>query len=137
MRSTATLTTCIAALLLGGCGEEASYSNTPRPAAPIVLTAAVTKDEVSVSPTRFGAGPVSLVIANQTSAAQQITFETAGSGAGFKQQTGPINPGDTATLKADVAEGEVTVRVQGDGIKPAQLTVGARRASAQDDLLQP
>ncbi len=138
MRRTAALTTAAAAALLGaGCGEDESYSNEPRPPQPIVLTAAINKDAVSVSPTRFGAGPVSLVITNQTGAAQQITFETADGSAGFTQETGPINPGDTATLKADVPRGKVTVKVQGDAIDPAELEVGQARPSAQDELLQP
>ena len=64
-------------------------------------------------------------------------METAGGSAGFRQQTGPINPGDTATLKAEVGKGKVTVRVQGDGIAPADITVGKKRPSAQDELLQP
>jgi len=125
------------ALFAAGCGGERSYLNDERLPAQIILTATISPDEVSVSPERFGAGSVSLVIANQTAAAQQITFETTGGDGGFKQQTGPINPGDTATLKADVTEGEVTVRVQGDGIDPAVLTVGAARAGARDELLQP
>ena len=137
MRRIAAITTGAVALLVTGCGEEQSYSNDPRPPSPIVLTASINPNEVSVSPEAFGAGPVSLVITNQTSAAQEITFETAGSDAGFTQQTGPINPGDTATLKADVPRGEVTVKVQGDGIDPAQLRVARQRASAQDELLQP
>ncbi|MCW3009986.1 MAG: hypothetical protein JWO90_390 [Solirubrobacterales bacterium] len=138
MRRTAALSTTLMALLVTGCGDEKSYSNDPRPPSPIVLTASINNNKVSVSPTEFGAGPISLVITNQTSAAQQITFETAGSEAGFTQQTGPINPGDTATLKADVQRpGEITVKVQGDGIRPASLDVGPRRKSAQDELLQP
>jgi len=124
-------------LLASGCGSDTSYSNERRPPAPIVITASISKDKVAVSPKRFGAGPVNLVITNQTDAAQQITFETAGSAAGFKQQTGPINPKDTATLQADLKPGQVTVKVQGDGISAARLTVGAARASAQNDLLQP
>lgn len=124
-------------VLTAGCGSQKSYSNEARRAAPIVLTAAIVKDQIAVSPVRFGAGPVNLIITNQTDAAQQITFETAGSGAGFKQQTGPINPKDTATLQADLKPGRVTVRVQGDAISPARLTVGRARRSAQDDLLQP
>lgn len=136
IRRTAALAT-VAAALLAGCGEQRSYSNDPRPPAPIVLTASINRNEVSVSPRSFGAGPVSLVITNQTSAAQEITFETAGAAAGFTQQTGPINPGGTATLKAEVPRGTVTVKVQSDGIDPAELDVGLRRESAQDELLQP
>lgn len=131
------LATAPVALLAAGCGGDTSYSNQRRPPAPIVITASINKDQVAVSPRRFGAGPVDLVITNQTDAAQQITFETAGGDAGFTQQTGPINPKDTATLKADLEPGRVTVRVQGDGVAAARLTVGPKRASAQDDLLQP
>lgn len=138
MRSIASLAAATAMVAAAGCGEDQSYSNEPRPPSPIILTAAINPAKVSVSPTRFGAGPVSLVITNQTSAAQEITFETAGSAAGFMQQTGPINPGDTATLKAEIEKpGKVTVKVQGDGIQPAELDVGPRRPSAQDELLQP
>lgn len=137
MRRTAALITGVVMLLATGCGETKSYPNDPRPPSPIVLTASIAKDGVSVSPTTFGAGPVRLIITNQTSAAQEITFSTAGSAAGFKQQTGPINPGDTATLKADVPRGEATVKVRSDAIKPAELKVGAERASAQNELLQP
>ncbi len=120
-----------------GCGEDDSYSNDPRPPSPIVLTASINKDKVSLSPSNIGAGPVSLVITNQTSAAQEITFGTADGSAGFEQQTGPINPGDTATLKAVLTRGKVTVKVQSDAIDPAELKVGAERPSAQNELLQP
>lgn len=138
MRRMGALATASTMLLAAaGCGEEASYSNEPRPPQPIVLTAAITQAEVSVSPDRVGAGPVSLVITNQTNAAQEITFETAGGDAGFTQQTGPINPGDTATLKADLPRGKVSVKVRGNGIAPAELEVGKRRGSAQNELLQP
>lgn len=137
MRRIAALLPAAAAVLAAGCGEDESYSNEPRPPSPILVTAAITKDEVSVSPTKFGAGPITLVVTNQTDAAQQITFETAGGAAGFRQQTGPINPGDTANLKAEVPTGKVTVRVQNDGISAADITVGDRRPTAQDQLLLP
>lgn len=137
MRRTATLIAGAAVLVASGCGEDESYSNDPRPPSPIVLTASIDKNAVSVSPASFGAGPVSLVITNQTSAAQEITFGTSGGAAGFTQETGPINPGDTATLKAVVPRGKVTVKVQGDGIDPAELKVSAERPSAQNELLQP
>ena len=126
-----------ASLAVAACGDDTSYSDARRPPAPIVITASINQGRVAVSPKRFGAGPVDLVITNQTDAAQQFTFETSGAAAGFRQQTGPINPKDTATLNADLSPGKVVVRVQGDGIAPARLTVGRERASAQDDLLQP
>ena len=133
-----TLAIVAAGALLAGCGSSTSYQNKPRPPAPIVITASIQKDKVSVSPRRFGAGPVSLIIVNQTEAAQQVTFESKGGGGGFTQQTGPINPRDTATLRADVPSGDAVVRVGGaGGIQAAQVRVGSRRESAQNQLLQP
>ena len=136
LRTSAALTAT--ALLLGACGgDDEDYANDPRPPAPIVVTASIDSERVSVSPREFGAGPVSLIITNQTDSAQEVTFESAGSDAGFTQQTAPINPRDTATLKADVPEGGAVVKVSGDGIRQARVTVGAARPSAQNDLLQP
>lgn len=126
-----------AALAFAGCGDDEDYENAERPPSPIVVTAFISDESVSVSPASFGAGPVNLVITNQTATAQQVTFESDGSDAGFRQQTGPINPGAPATLKADVPPGAAVVRVDGAGIKPALIRVGAARESAQNELLQP
>jgi hypothetical protein len=122
----------------GGGGGD--YKNELRPPSPIVVTASVSKDQVSVSPRRLGAGPISLIVTNQTGASQQVTIEsdtTPGSGPGVRQETAPINPRDTATLKADVAPGTYRVHVVGDGIRAATFQVGKSRPSAQNDLLQP
>ena len=123
-----------------GCGSaDTSYKNTDRPAAPIVVTASITTESVSVSPSRFGAGPIKLIIANETGASQTATLESkAGDkSCNLSQATGPINPSDTASLQTDACEGTYAVRVEGDSIKPAEVTVGAARSSAQNDLLQP
>ena len=130
MRSIAAITVAAAMLLAASCGGDENYPNSPRPSSAIVLSASITSEAVSVFPTRFGAGPVSLVITNQTAAAQQIGFKAEGRADGFDQQTGPINPGDTATLRAVVPRGKVTVKVLGDGIEPAELRVGAKRGGA-------
>ncbi len=129
--------------LVAGCGGGggSDYKNTPRPAPPIVITASVSDKSVSVSPRRFGAGPVRVVVTNQTSAAQKVTLET-GTGAtsskpGIRQQTAPISPQDTATLQLDVSPGRYSVHVDGGGIRAATVRVGKARASAQNDLLQP
>jgi hypothetical protein len=134
-------TAAMASIAVAGCGDEAEYANRDRPPAPITLTASISKDKISVSPKRFGAGPIKLIVTNQTDRSQQITLETAdapGSGrTGIRQQTGPINPRDTASIQADVRQGSYSVRVAGDGIRPATLDVSDERPTSQQDLLLP
>ena len=126
------------ALALSGCGTTGGRRDEPRPPSRILLTGSISTDRVSVSPRRFGAGPVSLVVANLTDTSQQITLETADRRrAGIRQQTAPINPRDTAELRANLSTGHYTVRVSGGGIAAATLRVGRRRPSAQNDPLQP
>lgn len=130
----------IACAFATGCGEDDDYENEPRPPAPIVVSAAITQDGVSVSPRTFGAGPITLIVTNQTESAQEITLETdeiAGGAPGIEQETGPISPGDTASLKADLRQGTYRVGVDGRGISAAALDVGEPRESAQNQLLQP
>jgi hypothetical protein len=128
------------AAALAGCGSGTRSSDDQRPPAAIVLTASISDQRVSISPHSFGAGPISLVVTNQTKAAQRLTLESAdaaGRGPGLRQETAPISPRDTALLKADVEPGRYTVHVVDDGIAAAALRVGPQRASAQNDLLQP
>jgi hypothetical protein len=143
MRRTAALVplAVAGALALGGCGDSsADYKNDPRPPGPIIITGYIDDQRVSVSPRTLGAGPISLIVTNQTGAAQRVTLESAGatgSGPGIRQVTAPISPQDTATLKVDVKPGSYSVHVAGDAIRAARLRVGPERESAQNDLLQP
>ena len=143
MRRTAALAplAVAAVLALGGCGSSsADYKNDPRPPGPIIITGYISDQRVSVSPRSLGAGPISLIVTNQTGTAQRVTLESAGpagSGPGIKQVTAPISPQDTATLKVDVKPGSYSVHVAGGAIRAARLRVGPERASAQNDLLQP
>jgi hypothetical protein len=128
------------ALVLGAaaCGTTEQRKNEPRPPTRIVLTGSISSDRVSISPRRFGAGPVSLIVANLTDTSQQVTLEaTDRSKPGVRQETAPINPRDTAELRADLGTGRYQVRVTGSGIAAATLRVGRPRRSAQNDLLQP
>ena len=136
----------LAAVALGavalamGCGEDDDYANEPRPPAPIVVSAAITPDAISVSPKTFGAGPITLIVTNQTESAQELKLETdeiGGSAPGIEAEAGPISPGDTASLKADLREGTYRIAVNGEGISEAALDVGEPRESAQNQLLQP
>ena len=130
----------LGAAFVAGCGEEDDYKNEPRPPAPIVVSAAITDDRVSVSPKTFGAGPITLIVTNQTQSDQELVLETeeiGGSAPGIEQETGPINPGDTASLKANLRKGTYRVAVNGRGIAEAALDVGEARESSQNQLLQP
>lgn len=120
-----------------GCGSDTSYSNQLRPPETLIVSASISNRSVSVSPRAFGAGPITIVITNQSRAPQQLTVETAGSGAGITQKTGPINPGDTATMKLTPIRGVYRVAASGRAIRPGRLLVGTPRPSAQNDLLQP
>jgi hypothetical protein len=131
---------CVAVPASGCGGDEADYANDPRPPATITIAARIGDDRVTVSPSEFGAGPIELIVSNQTEEAQELTLETdeiGGDAPGIEQNSGPINPGDAARLKVDLRTGTYRVAVDGDGIKPAELTVGDERESAQNELLQP
>ena len=140
MHTRRTATALAATAVLTGCGGGSDFKNNPRPPAPIVVSASIDDQQVSVSPRRFGAGPISLIVTNLTSTAQRVTLESndrVGQGPGLRQETAPISPRDTATLTADVGPGRYLVHVRGDAIDAARLRVGAQRASSQNDLLQP
>lgn len=132
---------CAAAAVaaLAGCGNGGTFKNNPRPPAPIVITAAITPTSVAVSPAKFGAGPISLVVTNQTERSQRLAISQLVNGGQQRiGETGPINPNDTASLKSDLDPGSYTVTADGGpGIKPAKVHVGHERPSAQNDLLQP
>lgn len=126
--------------VLAGCGSDGDYANKPRPPAPINVTAAVTDERISVSPRSFGAGPIVLIVSNQTDSERAVTLETDeldGSEPGLApQSTGPIRPGGTATIKVDAREGTYALGADGVG-KTVRLQVGEPRPSAQNELLQP
>jgi hypothetical protein len=132
-----------AAVALASCGSSSpKYANAERPPSPIVISASIDDHGVQVSPMKFGAGPITLVISNQSTASQQVTLETddqpGDPGPGVKAiETGPINPRETASVKGDLREGTYRLHVGGDGVRPARVVVGRQRPSAQNDLLQP
>ena len=138
----ARLATCCAMALAGlpACGEEEDHANRERPAASITVTAAIIDGRVEVSPRSIGAGPIRLIVTNQTDSAQAVTLETdevGGDTGGVTASTAAINPSETSTLEVDVREGDYAVGTEDDGIRPATVKVGAPRKSAQNDLLLP
>jgi ABC-type glycerol-3-phosphate transport system substrate-binding protein len=126
-------------LMLAGCGGGNDYKNDPRPPSPINVTAFVSAKRVSASPNAIGAGPIVVIVTNQSNSSQDVTFQTdlSGGKGDVAQSTGPINPGDTGQIKVDVVEGQYVVKTGDDAIHPASVKVGPERASAQNDVLQP
>jgi hypothetical protein len=132
----------LALAALAGCGSDDSveYGNKPRPPAPINVTAAIDSDRIRVSPRAFGSGPVVIIISNQSGAPQTVTFETdeiGGETGGIQRSTREIAARSTGELKVDPPEGTYLLSASADDITAAELRVGARRRSAQHDLLQP
>lgn len=129
------------ALAASGCGTDEDYANKLRPPAPILMSATITPARVTVSPSKTGAGPVTVVVTNLTGSSQTVTFESADSPGsstpGIRQQTGPINPQDTATLQAQVEPGTYSVKVAGEQVAPATVVIGPERSSSQNDLMLP
>jgi hypothetical protein len=137
--------TCVAAagalLVTAGCGsDQPEYTNAPRPPAPITVTAAINEDRIRISPDSFGAGPITIIASNQSGAVQELTFETdevGGTKGGIRRSSAPVPDQSTTELQANPRQGTYRLSVPDKAIAPAQITVGAPRPSAQDQLLQP
>ena len=127
-------------LLLGGCGGDDEFANRERAPAPIVLSASITPRDITVSPSRIGAGTIELIASNLTSTSQQITLRSEMLSAGtapLQQRTGPINPGDTASLTADLVQGTYRLTTRAGRRPAATIRVGPTRSGSSAGLLQP
>jgi hypothetical protein len=137
----------LAALTLAGtagvaaCGGGGPRTNHNRPPAPVTLTGAIHPHRVQISPARVGAGPITLVISNQTRRPQTVTMETSnapGSNTiGHRASTPRIPPQATGRLTINARRGDYMVHVGDRTVAVAHVTVGKRRASSQNDLLLP
>src|SRR3954454_25055988 len=123
---------------VAGCGGSSNFKNEPRPPAPVQLTGVIRDDQLTVSPNRVGAGPIIILISNQTQQSHTITLD----GVDTKDVVGPVNPLDTAKLQQTLKEGSYKVkagssRAVGKEVNPATLTVGPARKDSSDKVLLP
>jgi hypothetical protein len=124
----------LVALAAGGCGGGDEARSEERPPVPINISINLGPDRITASPDSFGAGPVTLLVANQSGASQTLTID----GPRLRRSVGPINPQDTATVHLRVESGEFTVTAaESAGLREETLQVGPERPSAQNDLLLP
>ena len=126
-----------AAVAIAGCGGE-DFANKPRPPVTLQLTGVITKQRVTISPRKVGAGPVVITVSNQSGQSRTLTLD----GNGVQERVGPINALDTAQLQKTLMPGHYRVTVgseaaTAEAIEPATLVIGKERPSASDKVLLP
>jgi hypothetical protein len=122
--------------LLAGCGGGKDFANKPRPAAALTLNGAITKDGVSISPNKLGAGPVVITVSNQTNASHTLTLD---GGTNAPVSTAPIAPTDTGTIQATLEQGTYTVKAGSSAavvkeLAPARLVIGKPRPDSNNEV---
>ena len=121
----------VATVLAAGCGAE-DFPNDPRPPAPVELSAKIDDRNEVVVPDRIGAGLASFTISNQSEDAVQLTFDGPNSAA-----TDEIPAGGLGQVQFELETGDYSIDPSVPTINPGTMTVGAKRPSAQNDLLLP
>jgi hypothetical protein len=137
MRRVAVASAAIA-LALAGCGGGKDFANHPRPPVPLQLTGVITKQQVTISPNKVGAGPVVITVSNQSGQSRTLTLD----GNGIQEVVGPINPLDTGQLQKTLKPGRYQVRAGSEAatartLRPATLLIGRERPSGSDKVLLP
>jgi hypothetical protein len=125
---------------LVGCGGGSDFKDKPRPPVPIELSGVITDKAVSVEPSRLGAGPVTILISNQSKQSHTVTLE--GGPHNTSEQVGPINPLDTGRIQETLEPGTYTVKAGSEHaatheIRPATLEIRGHRPSSSGTVLLP
>ena len=124
----------LVALAVAGCGGDDEARSEQRPPVPLNVSVLIGTERITTSPDGIGAGPMTLLISNQSGAAQTLTVD----GPRLRRSAGPIPPDDTATVKVTMGTGEFTISAEDSaGLEPATVQVGPPRDSAQNELLLP
>ena len=137
-RAAALLAGVLSLLVLAGCGDDDDFENEPRPPVPVQLSGVITDSEVSVEPAKIGAGPIVLIVSNQTEESHTVTLD----GPSGTEEVGPINPLDTGRIQHNLQQGSYQIKAGSDKavereIDPAVLTVGPKRESSSNSVLLP
>jgi hypothetical protein len=140
IRVAALCSSLLGAGLIGvGCGGGSDFKDKPRPAAPVQLNGVITSSKVTVSPSRIGAGPVIILVSNQTDRSHTLVLDGPNIA---PVRVGPINPLDTGEIQQTLEPGQYTVKAGtaqavAKEIAPAHLVIGKARPSSNDQLELP
>jgi hypothetical protein len=122
----------VLAVSVAACGSDDTFEGN-RPPAPIEIAATIDAEKVAVSPDNFGAGKVTINIANFSEST--VRFELEGP---KRAATSAIKPGQPGYLQIVLPEGEYQASAAGDtGAKPARFTVAKERPNSDNRLLLP
>ena len=137
MRAAVLLATGAVTFGAAGCGGS-DFQKRPRPPLPGELTGVIQGGKVTVSPNHVGAGPLLIIVSNQTQDAHTITLE----GRSVRERVGPVNPLDTATIQKTLNPGTYQVSAGSAvavtrPIRPAQLVVGRERPNSSNQVELP
>jgi hypothetical protein len=137
-RTAALLAGALSLLVMSGCGDDDDFANDPRPPSPVQLSGVITNSDVSVEPRKIGAGPIILIVSNQTEQSHTVTLE----GPSGSEEVGPINPLDTGRIQHNLEQGSYQIKAGSDKavdeeIQPAVLSVGPKRESSSNSVLLP
>jgi hypothetical protein len=126
----------LCAPLLAGCGSAARLESTGhnRPASPIDVSVYVGDGRAAFDPRRITAGPVELLVVNQSAHAQEVVVTLPGGRVVAK--TPKVEPGGSAQLKATLRRSSYEVRIAGHR-SGSRLTVERPARSGNNELLQP
>jgi hypothetical protein len=137
MRAAVLLAAGAVASVAAGCGGS-DFQNKPRPPVPVQLTGVIEGSKVTVSPSHVGAGPLLIIVSNQTQDAHTITLQ----GGSVRERVGPVNPLDTATIQKTLNPGTYQVSAGSAAavprpIRPAELVVGRARPNSSNQVELP
>ena len=137
LRAYASAGLVVVAGLLAGCGDD-DFKNEARAPVRVSLTGVIQDDEVTVSPSKVGAGPVEITISNQTDSPRSVTLE----GETIVERSSEVQPGATATIQKTLKPGSYEVKAGSEKavrreIRPAVLEIGRERKNSNNELLLP
>jgi hypothetical protein len=126
----------LAAGLVAGCGGGKDFADKARPSAPLYLTGVINSSGVTVSPNRVGAGPVVIIVSNQTQAPHTLTLDGANI---TPVRGGSVGPADTGRIQTTLEPGTYTVKAGSmhavkKELQPARLVIGKPRPDSNNQV---